>query len=173
MWNEQGQMMTTNPGDLVAAVFLKEVSARDAIADLKIAGFSARQIGVALSKQAKPDANRSVPCDLHGKHSVWWKLRHSVEHDLHSHGADLSSKEDEKTAHEEGTPYTPLVLSDALGALGVLPATIDLMEREVGANGTLVLVDAGSRANEVESILVQNRGILRTVMATEQAKMTS
>lgn len=165
--------MRTNPGDLVAAVFLKEMCARDAIADLKIAGFSARQIGVALSKQGKLDATKSMPCDLHGKHSVWWRLRHSIEHDLHSHGADLSSTKDEMTAQEETIPYTGLVLSDALGALGVLPATIDLMEREVGANGTLILVDAGPRCNEVDSILVRNRGILRTVMATEQAKMTS
>ena len=87
MWNERGQMAATKPADLVAGLFFDEMSARDAIADLKIAGLRAGQIGVALSKRGKLELTKSVPCDLHGKHSIWWKLRHSIEHDLHSHGA--------------------------------------------------------------------------------------
>ncbi len=35
------------------------------------------------------------------------------------------------------------------------------------------MVDGGDRADQLESILVQNRGIPRTVMVTEQAKITS
>jgi hypothetical protein len=173
MWNEQGQMTTTKPADLVAALFFNEMSARDAIADLNIAGLRAGQIGVALSKRGKLELTKSVPCDLHGKHSIWWKLRHSIEHDLHSHGAGLSSTKDEVAARGERAPYTEVDLSDTLGGIGVAPATINLLDREIGANGMLILVDAGDRCHEIESILERNRGMSRTVMATECNKLTS
>lgn len=173
MWNEQGQMAATKPADLVAGLFHDEMSARDAIADLKIAGLRAGQIGVALSKEGKLELSKSVPCDLHGKHSVWWKLRHSFEHDLHSQGADLSSKHDRVSALEETMPYTEVDLNDTLREIGVAEATINLLDREIGANGMLILVDAGDRCDEVEDILERNRGTSRTVMATERAKITS
>jgi hypothetical protein len=173
MWNEQGQMATTKPADLVAALFLNEMSARDAIADLEIAGLRANQIGVALSKQGKLEHHNGVPCDLHGKHSMLWKLRHSIEHDLHSHGPGLSSTSDEKATSGERIPYTEVDLEDTLRNIGVAPATINLLDREIGANGMLVLVDAGGRCDEVESILERNRGLPRTVMATECARITS
>ena len=173
MWNEQGQMVPTNTANLVAALFLDETSARDAIADLKLAGLSAGQIGVALSQQGKLEHSKGTPCDLHGKHSIRWKMRHSFEHDLQSHGAHLSSKDDEATATAETTPYTEVELDDTLGSIGVAPATINLLDREIGAKGMLVLVDAGSRSDEIESILGRSRGIPRTVMATERARITS
>jgi len=173
MWNEQGQMAATKPADLVAALFFNEMSARDAIADLRIAGLRAGQIGVALSKRGKLEQTKSVPCDLHGKHSVLWKFRHSFEHDLHSQGADLSSKKDEVATRGETTPYTEVNLDDTLRGIGVAPATINLLDREIGASGMLILVDAGDRCDEVESILERNRGMSRTVMATERAKVTS
>src|ERR1700753_2621990 len=169
MWNEQGQMTATKPADLVAALFHDEMSARDAIADLKIAGVRAGQIGVALSQRGKLELTKSVPCDLQGKHSIWWKLRHSFEHDLHSHGADLSSTRDEAATKGEASPYTEVDLSVTLGEIGVAPATIELLDREIGPNGMLVLVEAGRRGDEVESILIRNRGMSRTVMATERA----
>src|SRR5580700_2910274 len=53
MWDQQGHAVGTSPSHLVAAVFLDEVSARDAIADLKLAGVRANRIGVALSDEAK------------------------------------------------------------------------------------------------------------------------
>jgi hypothetical protein len=55
----------------------------------------------------------------------------------------------------------------------VAPATINLLDREIGANGMLILVDAGDRCHEIESILERNRGMSRTVMATECNKLTS
>jgi hypothetical protein len=173
MWNEQGQMTAAKPADLVAALFFNEMSARDAIADLQIAGFRAGQIGVALSKQGKLEHANSVPCDLHGKHSILWKFRHSIEHDSHSQGAGLSSTDDEKATRSQRTPYTEIDLDDTLRTIGVAPATINLLDREIGPNGMLILVDAGSRRDEVESILERNRGMSRTVMATECAKITS
>jgi hypothetical protein len=173
MWNEQGQMTATKPADLVAALFFNEMSARDAIADLKIAGLRAGQIGVALSKQGKREHSESVPCDLQGKHSVLWKFRHSFEHDLHSQGADLSSKKDQVATKGETTPYTEVDLEETLRGIGVAPATINLLDGEIGANGMLILVDAGDRCDEIESILERNRGMLRTVMATERSRITS
>jgi hypothetical protein len=173
VWNEQGHLLRTDPADLVAALFFDETSARDAIADLKIAGFSAGQIGVALSKQGKLEQTGSVPCDLQGKHSIWWKFRHSFEHDLHSQGADLSSTQDKAATSTQAMPYTEVDLNDTLQAIGVAPATIGLLDREIGADGMLIMVDASDRCDEVESILEKNRGMLRTVMATEQAKITS
>ena len=53
MWNQQEQAVGMRPSHVVAAVFLDEVSARDAIADLKLAGVRASQIGVALSHEGK------------------------------------------------------------------------------------------------------------------------
>jgi hypothetical protein len=173
MWNQQGQMTATKPADLVAALFFNEMSARDAIADLKIAGLRAGQIGVALSKRGKLGHTESVPCDLHGKHSILWKFRHSFEHDLHKSGAGLSSTQDALVSTAERTPYTEVDLDDTLRGIGVAPATIKLLDREIGANGMLILVDAGDRCDEIESILEQNRGMSRTVMATERAKITS
>jgi hypothetical protein len=173
MWNEQGQMATTRPADLVAGLFFNEMSARDAIADLKIAGVRAGQIGVALSKQGKRELTKSGPCDLHGKHSILWKFRHSIEHDLHHTGAGLSSTQDEVATRGEARSYTEVDLDDTLREIGVAPATINLLDREIGANGMLILVDAGDRCDEIESILERNRGMSRTVMATERARFTS
>jgi hypothetical protein len=45
--------------------------------------------------------------------------------------------------------------------------TIKLLGDRIGADGLLILVDAGDRVDQVESILLRNGGILRTVMATE------
>ena len=70
-------------------------------------------------------------------------------------------------------PYTEVDLSDTLRVVGVAPATIGLIDREIGANGMLILVDAGDRCDEIESILERNRGMSRTVMATECSKITS
>jgi hypothetical protein len=53
--------------------------------------------------------------------------------------------------------------------LGIAEDTIRLLDREIGADGVLILVDAGDLVDEVESILVQNRGILRTSMATQRS----
>ena len=157
---------------MVAAVFFDEVSARDAIADLKLARFHAADIGVALSEEGKraqslgPDVKHGC-VDLEGKHSILWKLRHSFEHDLHSHGPGLSSREDAAAANEEKPAYTEIDLADTLAGLGVAEDTKNLLNDRIGPDGLLILVDAGERVNEVESILVRNRGMLRSAMATQ------
>jgi hypothetical protein len=157
--------------NLVAALFLKPVSARDAIADLKIAGFRCSDIGVALSKLGQREQERTpnaVPCDLDGKHSIRWKVRHSLKHDLHTHGGGLSSREDAAAASEEKPGYTDIDLTDTLRGLGVAEDTITLLDEEMGTDGMFVLVHAGDRGEEAESILDRNRGFVRTVMVTER-----
>ena len=179
MWNQQEKATGMTPSHVVAAVFLDEVSARDAIADLKLAGVRASQIGVALSDEGKrihglnPGA-KHLPSDLEGKHSVLWRVRHSIKHDVHSHhGPSLSSRHDAAVANEEQPPFTEIDLTDTLRGLGIAEKTIELLHHQVGAKGILVMVDAGDRADQLECILLNNRGMPRTVMVTEQAKITS
>jgi len=179
MWNQQGQAIGTKPSSLVAAVFLDEVSARDAIADLKLAGVHANQIGVALSDEGKqahalnPEA-KHLPSDMEGKHSLLWRVRHSIQHDVHKHeGRGLSSRPDAAAANEEQPAFTEIDLTDTLREQGIAEATIKLLHHQVGAKGILIMVDARDRADQLECILLNNRGMPRTVMVTEQAKITS
>jgi len=179
MINQQSQTFGATPSHLVAAVFLDEVSARDAIADLKLAGVRANQIGVALSDEGKqlhalnPDVQH-LPSDMEGKHSILWRVRHSIHHDVHVHeGPGLSSRQDAAAANDEQPCFTEIDLTDTLRGLGIAEATIKLLHHQVGAKGFLILVDARDHENEIDSILLKNRGMPRTVMVTEQAKITS
>jgi hypothetical protein len=173
MWTHPIRRMGLTRSNLVAALFLKPVSACDAIADLKIAGFQTSDIGVALSKQAEREQQLTpntirTPADLEGKHSIRWKVRHSFQNDLHSHGRGLSSRVDAAEANEEKPVYTEIDLTDTLRGLGVAEDTIKLLDEEMGRHGMFVLVHAGDRADEAESILDRNRGFVRTVMVTER-----
>jgi hypothetical protein len=173
MWSHPIQRMGLTRSNQVAALFLKVVSARDAIADLKIAGFCGSDIGVAFSQrgESEPDQRGNelqTPDVLEGKHSIRWKVRHSFEHDLHSQGGDLSSKAEAAAASEEQPGYTEIDLADTLRHLEVAEDTIRLLNGEMGTDGVFVLVHAGDRGEEAESILDRNRGFLRTVMVTER-----
>jgi hypothetical protein len=177
MWNQQEP--TRIPTRPVAAVFLDEVSARDAIADLKLAGIRANRIGVALSDEGKrahalhPGA-KHLPEDMQGKHSALWRIRHSIHHDVHRHeGRGLSSREDAAAANEEQPPFTEIDLTDTLRGLGIAETTIQLLHHQVGEKGFLILVDARDDEDRIDSILLKNRGMPRTVMVTERSKVTS
>jgi hypothetical protein len=159
------KILAVRPDELVAAVFFDDVSARDAMADLKLAGFAAESIGVAISEQGK---RADLPTDVDGKHSLLWRLRHSFQHDLHSKGPGFSTQADPAAASAENLPFTELDLPESLLKAGVAPDTIQLLNDRMGTDGLLIVVDAGERLNEVESILVQNRGMLRTAMVTQQ-----
>jgi hypothetical protein len=153
------------PDQVVAAIFFNDVSTRDAIADLKLAGFHADEIGVALSERR--DA-KHLPPEIEGKHSILWQLRHAIRHDNQSHGAGLSNAEDLAAACKERPAFTTIDLAETLGRRGVAKETIKLLDDRMGPDGSFIIVDAGDRGEkEVESILVRNRGMLRTVMATE------
>jgi hypothetical protein len=170
MWTHPIKRMGLTRSNLVAALFLKPVSARDAIADLKIAGFHSSDIGVAISQlgQREKGPNAVLSCDLDGKRSVRWKVRHSIKHDLYTHGGGLSSRQDAAAANEEKPAYKEINLTDTLRGLGVAEDTIKLLDEEMGTNGMFVLVHAGDRGEEAESILDRNRGFVRTVMVTER-----
>jgi hypothetical protein len=163
MWTENAQRIGITPNKLVAAVFLDETAARDAIADLKLAGFTAGDIGVCSSC-----GGGHKDADPAGKHSLRWRLRHSFQSDLYKQGPAVpTSKGHEALANQEGIPYTELDLAEAMRALHMPPETIQLVDREVGPDGLLIFVAAGyDREREVESILERDRGILRTSMAT-------
>jgi hypothetical protein len=158
MWNHPIQPKGLTGSNLVAAVFLKTVLARDAIADLKLAHFHASDIGVALSKQGQLEHERNpeavpTPADLEGKHSFTWKFRHSLARDIHSHGPGLSSQQDAAVADEEYPPYTEFDLTETLRQLGIGEDTVQLLNREVGKDGIFVLVNARDRCHEAEKIL--------------------
>jgi len=95
-------------------------------------------------------------------------VRHSLKHDLHAHGGGLSSREDAAAANLEKPAYTEIDLTDTLRSLGVAEDTIKLLDEEMGRDGMFVLVHAGDRGEEAESILDRNRGFVRTVMVTER-----
>jgi hypothetical protein len=159
---------------LVAAVFFSEKAASDAIADLALAGFTASDIGVAVSPEDKTgrstgkNAGDEPPIPT-GEHTLFWKLRHANAHDLDRMGPGLSSKPAESAANEK-QEYTVLNLPETLRARGIPEDTIHLLCREVGAEGILIAVRALERDDKVESILVRNHGHLRTTMAVEHAK---
>jgi hypothetical protein len=168
MWTRDTHKFAGKPGDLVAAVFFDQTSARDAIADLNLAGFHANEIAVAVPEYRKREASLNTD----GKHSILWKLRHSFEHDLQSQGADLSHGKDLAAANSEDRPFTEIDLVESLTELGVARDTIKLLEDRMGADGLLIAVHAVDRIDEVESILVKNRGMLRSVMVTQPSSTT-
>ena len=168
----EGRTFGSKAGRLVVAVFFDEVSARDAVTDLTLAHFHADQVAVALPEKHKVTQNAAseenrTPLDVEGRHSMFWRLRHSAEHDLHSHGPGLTTRKDLEAARKEKPAFTEVDLAGTLAAMGVATDTIHLLEDRMGTDGLLILVDAGDRSDEAESILVRNRGMLRTVMATE------
>ena len=150
--------------NLVAAVFLDDISARDAIADLKIAGFHANEIGVCTSHQS---SQAHLSADPAGRHSLMWRLRHSAQIDLEAHGTSLTNKGYLAVATQEQPAYTELKLDSTMRFLGIGENTIQLVDREIGPTGLLIYVAAGDRGSEVETILEKNRGYVRSAMAAE------
>ena len=104
----------------------------DAIADLKLAGFRASDIGVCNSEQGRQAQLSAHPA---GKHSLWWRLRHSAQFDLKAHGTSLTNEGYLEKATREDTPYTELELAPAMRSMGVGEDTIQLMDREIGPGG--------------------------------------
>ena len=98
MWNQQEQASGMRPSHVVAAVFLDEVSARDAIADLKLAAASrasqdrCRSVTRGQAATWAKPGRSPLPSDLEGKHSVLWRVRHSIKHDVHSHEGSVLIK---------------------------------------------------------------------------------
>lgn len=166
------QVILTRPAapPVAAALFADPVCLHDAVADLRSAGFT--DLAIAFSIAAKPGqqidakARRSREIALHGeKHSLPWRVRHGLEEDSYGHGPEIMTRNDAG----QTPPCTVVDLQETLQGMGVPQYRIDLMSREIGASGSLLLVQAGARSEQAQAILEQNCGINRTDTATEPA----
>jgi hypothetical protein len=159
----------TTISDLVIGLFVQGKCFRDAVADLAQAGFRRNEIRAAFPIEGQRYLTpRSATRNTNVKHSFIWRLRQSFEHDLHRRGRDqLSGTPEDSSFSEVKLLYSEVPLRDTLRALGVAEDRIVLLNNEMGADGALLLVDAGSRRMDVESILQRNAGIIRTDTATE------
>jgi hypothetical protein len=171
------QSTISDARNLVVALFMNIQDARGAIADLADAGFGRSQIRVIFSEQAKivirEDSDvRAVDkqSTLDGGKSLVWRLRRSFNHDLHRSGTDQMTGQDQnQSSSSSAALYSELSLREALSPLGVAEDTIGLLNRGMGPHGLLILVDAGLRCSQTQSILERNAGIIRTDTATEHA----
>jgi hypothetical protein len=159
----------TTIADLVIGLFVQGKCFRDAVADLAQAGFSRSEIRAAFPIEGQRYLTpRSATKPTNVKHSLIWRLRQSFEHDLHRRGRDqLSGTPEDESFSEVKLLYSEVPLRDTLRALGVAEDRIVLLNNEMGADGALLLVDAGRSRTNVESILQRNAGIIRTDTATE------
>ena len=64
--------------------------------------------------------------------------------------------------------YSEIDLREPLESMGVAEDTILLLNREIREKGVLLLVNAGDRSKEAESIMERNSGQIRTDTATER-----
>lgn len=172
---------------MAAALFGEPTSLHDAVADLREAGFG--NLGVAFSteevaedKRAK--IRRARKEALTGeRHSRSWRVRHGFESDLHQKGAEVLTGEGSEildrieagiiappgqSGMPSGAPHKQVDLEKTLQGMGVPQYRIDLMNREIGPERFLLLVDVGDRSQEAQSILERNRGINRTDTAVER-----
>lgn len=158
---------------LAVAVFTDPSCLHDAVADLREAGID--EIAIAFSaenmqrRQTDPKAHRAYERFMHGdRHTMPWRIRHGIEHDLHRKGTEIMAGEG-KDQVNPGTPNEEVNLAETLSGIGVSVDRIDLINREVGCEGALLLVNAGDFLDDVQSILEKDCGINRTETATERA----
>jgi hypothetical protein len=161
-WMLKRETLVTDPDRVVSAVFFDDVTARDALADLTLAHFDANRIAVAEPRSRAVEQPGSL--ETEGKHSLFWRLRHTLERDLHTRPG---SGETAPAVDPVKPTFTHVGLVETLTSLGVASTTIRLLEDRMGPEGFLFMVDAEERRGEAESILVRNRGMLRNVMASE------
>lgn len=159
--------------DVVAAIFRESEAVRDAITDLTEAGF--RDISIAFPPHGTHDEIGKAGGD--GAHSMRWKVRRLLEHDIHRRGADQmsagkSSAEIEREAWEKDvanqSSYREVPLRESLLSIGVAETRIELLERQIGEHGALLMVHAGDHVHEVEKILENDTGKIRTQTAKEE-----
>jgi hypothetical protein len=162
--------------NLVVALFADSQAAHGAIADLRDAGFSNGQISIAFSvegKQAQLGKIEAYSPDQHvvseERNSLAWKLRRSFEHDLHRSGtAQMTGQDRDLSSGQPLQNFTEINLRETLESMGVAEGRILLLNREIRAKGVLLLVDAGDRSMEAESIMQRNSGQIRTDTVTER-----
>lgn len=161
--------------DLVVALFIRSKCFRDAIVDLAHAGFSKDQIRVAFPIEGQPyltphaEGKPSHP-EAHPEeeHTRIWRFKQSFEHDLYRSGAEqMAGVHEDSASNELETLYIKVSLREALAALGVAEERIVLLNNEMGPDGAIILLTAGPRWREAESILQHDSGLIRTDTATE------
>ncbi len=161
--------------DLVVALFTDRKSAHGAVADLRSAGIRRDRIAVAFSAEGR-QAHRGE-FEIHGagpedlsksKYTLAWRLRRGFNEDLHHHGAEVLAGKQKDPADEVVDSHIEVDLQETLRDMGVAEDRIQLLNRIVGANGLLILVEAGDRSGEVQTILEKNTGQIRTDSATER-----
>ncbi|HUZ05105.1 MAG TPA: hypothetical protein VMU62_07090 [Acidobacteriaceae bacterium] len=170
--------MTRPTGTLgvVAGLFTDRKTLHDAIADLSHAGFGPDQIAVVFSTEENHSKRRSaeaqrprLPEDLED-HSLVWKFKQSYEHDMHRRGDEQMSGAhlDEHSGDHRGPQYSEVDLWQTLALFGgATEDRVKMMNREMGPEGSLLLVQCAGRAREVEMILEGNTGKIRTETVTD------
>jgi hypothetical protein len=160
---------------LVAALFKEVKSAHGALFDLASAGIPGDQIGIAFSAAAQQAQQSEFDLGRHAEpkdeYRLTWRLRHGFEDDLHRRGTEQMSRENAPSMGRSERPYYLVDLHDTLRGIGAAEDRILLVDRALGMHGVLVLVEAGDRAREVQSILEKNCGQIRTDSATERQRV--
>jgi hypothetical protein len=162
--------------NLVVALFAGSQAAHGALADLRDSGFSNGQISIAFSAEAKQTRLGKTEGHYPGQHAVSeartslvWKLRRSFEHDLHRSGtAQMTGQDRDLSSGQPLQNFFEINLGETLQSMGVAEDRILLLTREIKEKGVLLLVNAGDRSKEAESIMERNSGQIRTDTATER-----
>ena len=161
--------------NLVVALFAGSRAAHGALADLTDAGFTNDQISIAFSAEGKQVRLGKNEAHNPGQHpvsevttSLDWKLRRSFEHDLHRSGtAQITGQDKDLSSGQPLRSYSEIDLRETLESMGVAEDRILLLNREITEKGVLLLVNAGDRSKEAESIMERNSGQILTDTATE------
>lgn len=167
--------------DLVVAVFLHHKGFRDSLVDLAHAGFTKEQVRVVFPVKDLPiytrreDWSHSDLSEAHKEeHTLHWKLRQSFLHDLHRRGRDqMAGRQGKESSSDWEHMYTEKEIHEVFLPLGVCEDRIRLLNNEMGPDGAMIVVEAGWRSKEVQSILEKNFGFIRTDSATEGSPLLS
>jgi hypothetical protein len=166
--------------NLVIALFDGSQAAHGALADLTDAGFSNGQISIAFSAEGKQVQLGKTEAHYPAQYAVSevrtslvWKLRRGLEHDLHRSGtAQMTGQDKDLSSGQPLQNYSEIDLRETLESMGVAEDRILLLNREIREKGVLLLVNAGHRSKEAESIMERNSGQIRTDTATERPHST-
>ena len=80
----------------------------------------------------------------------------------------MSGQDKDLSSGEPLQNYSEIDLRETLQSMGVAEDRILLLNREIREKGVLLLINAGDRSKEAESIMERNSGQIRTDTATER-----
>jgi hypothetical protein len=180
MRTDLAEKVRPKTSNLVIALFADSQAACGALADLRDAGFRNGQLRIAFSAEGKQAQSGKTERHYPGQHAVSeqrtslaWKLRRGFEHDLHRSGtAQMTGQDKDLSSGEPLQNYSEIDLRETLQSMGVAEDRILLLNREISEKGVLLLVNAGDRSKQAESIMERNSGQIRTDTATERPHST-